>query len=331
MTFSAPLLRVKFKLSGLRRGTHAAASPSRLLCTSVPLALAALYWFFEARAWGIPRLIAVVIIAMNTDLISLLPDTGSTYDDLRPEYLAQLTAPTDDMWTAFADMASAHALMSGGELAGVCALDDEAQLLRFHVRPRFLRRSDALLRCALGELGVKRMVVGTLDPNYLSAALDHSAGMEVHSLLFGHVAEPEVPGLDSLRVAAAADHRRVVDFQAEQIGAPLEFLEVYVRTRIGGQEMLLLEEAGQLLCVGELRRDQQQPGIAHLGLIVHADQRGRGLGSRLLSSLVAQCRREGLAPHCSTEVTNGAARRAIERAGFHAQQRLLMITPKGPE
>jgi hypothetical protein len=34
---------------------------------------------------------------------------------------------------------------------------------------------------------------------------------------------------------------------------------------------------------------------------------------------------EGLAPICSTEVTNVGARRAIERAGFRATQRLLRI------
>jgi ribosomal protein S18 acetylase RimI-like enzyme len=90
--------------------------------------------------------------------------------------------------------------------------------------------------------------------------------------------------------------------------------------------MFLYEEGSQLLCVGELRRDDQQPGIAHLGIVVSEEARGQGIGSRMMTSLVGRSRDEGLAPHCSTEVTNVGARRAIERAGFRATHRLLFLT-----
>ena len=43
---------------------------------------------------------------------------------------------------------------------------------------------------------------------------------------------------------------------------PRDFLEPYVRERLERQEMLLFEQESRLLCVGELRRDQQiQPAI----------------------------------------------------------------------
>lgn len=106
---------------------------------------------------------------------------------------------------------------------------------------------------------------------------------------------------------------------------PREFLEGYDRERLQRRELLLYEDGARLLCVGELRRDQQQAGIAQLGLIVHAEQRGQGIGTRMLSSLVMRSRDEGLIPYCSTEVENLGARRAIERAGFRANHRLLQV------
>lgn len=109
------------------------------------------------------------------------------------------------------------------------------------------------------------------------------------------------------------------------VGDPRTFLEPYVRERLERGELLLFEPEGHLLCVGELRPDRQQEGIAQLGLIVHAAQRSRGLGSGMLSSLVTMSRGRGLSPVCSTELCNRAARRAIERAGFRATHRVLRV------
>ena len=262
---------------------------------------------------------------LESEQLSLRADAASVYGDHRAEYLAQLVAPMDDMWAAFADMAAPHALMVGDEVAGSCSVDEEGQLMRFYVLPRFQHRSVALLRLALTELNATRMMVYTLDPNYLSSALDVASSVEPHTLLFAPVTEPEGPDLDNLRLAELCDHQRIVDYQADEIGAPRDFLEHYVRERLERQEMLLFEEGPQLFCVGELRRDQQQVGIAQLGLIVRGQERGKGIGSCMLSSLVTRSREAGLTPYCSTEVTNLGARRAIERAGFRANHRVLRV------
>jgi GNAT superfamily N-acetyltransferase len=182
-----------------------------------------------------------------------------------------------------------------------------------------------LLRLALNELAVTRMIVTTLDPGYLSSALDVAASVESHTLLFARVSEPEGPGLDDLRLAELDDHGRIVDFQVEQVGMPRDFLEGYVRERLERQEMLLFEASSQLLAVGELRRDLQQDGIAQLGLIVRAEERGKGIGTRMFSSLATRSRELGLTPCCSTEITNIGARRAIERAGLRANHRVLRV------
>jgi GNAT superfamily N-acetyltransferase len=269
---------------------------------------------------------------VKSDRLSLRGDAASVHDDHRIEYLAQLVAPMDDMWAAFADMATPHALMVGDEVAGSCSVDEKNRLLRFYVRPRFQHHSVELLRLLLRECKIEHMMVFTLDPNYLSSALDVASSVEPHTLLFAPVTEPETKGLEGLRVADHGDHRCIVDFQAEEIGAPRDFLERYLHQRIERREILLFEEGSRILCSGELRRDPQQVGIAHLGLIVRERERGKGIGSRMLSSLVTLSRAEGLTPHCSTEVTNPGARRAIERAGFRANHRVLRVgIALGPE
>ncbi len=268
---------------------------------------------------------SAIHVPVMSDQLSLRADAASVHADQRAGYLAQLVAPMDDMWAAFADMAEPHALMVGDHVAGSCCVDGEGQLLRFNVLPRFQHRCGELLRLALGELEVACMMVYTLDPIYLSSALDVASNVESHTMLFAPVAEPEVPGLDGLEVAELDDHGRIVDFQVEEIGAPRDFLEPYTRERLERGEMLLLTEGKQLRCVSELRRDQQQAGISQLGLIVRTQERGRGIGSGVLSSLVTLSGEQGLTPYCSTEVSNTGARRAIERAGFRAPHRVLRV------
>ena len=81
--------------------------------------------------------------------------------------------------------------MVGDEVAGSCSVDEEGRLLRFYVLPRFQHRSVALLCLALRELEATCMMVYTLDPNYLSSAMDVASRVEPHTLLFASVTEPE--------------------------------------------------------------------------------------------------------------------------------------------
>ncbi len=262
---------------------------------------------------------------MSALRFSLGSGAAAAYRDHQEPYLDQLVAPLDDMWAAFADMAVPHALCLDETLVGSACVDEESRLLRFYVEPFHQKHSGAALGFVLGELSVKCMMVHTLDPNYLSTALDVAAKVESHTLLFASVTEPEVAGLDGLQQAGLDDHQRIVDFQAEQVGAPREFLNDYVLERLQRREMLLFEKDSQLVSVGEMRVDQRQQGVAHVGLIVRDQERGARIGSRMLASLVARGRELGLHPHCSTEVTNLAARRAIERAGFRANHRILRM------
>lgn len=192
----------------------------------------------------------------------------------------------DDMWAAFADMGEPYAMMVGDEVARSCVVDADGQIIRFYVVPQFQHHSHALLRLALSELHATHMMVFTNDPNYLSTAMDLAESVDPHTLLFARIAETESPGLEGLRVATIDDQQRIVDFEADAIGAPREFLDFYVRARLERSEILLLEDATRIRCVGELRRDETQSGVAQLGMIVGADDRRQGIGSRMMSERI---------------------------------------------
>lgn len=248
------------------------------------------------------------------------------YAELTPAYLGQLVGPMDDMWMAFSLMAQHHLLYVGAQLVGRCALDEEGKLLGFFVEESQRHRAPALLRHLLGRLQARCMLACTLDPGFLSVAMDVAASVEPEALLYAHTTEPSLEREEPLLAAAPRDHTRLVEFYQNQTGGPLEFLQGYVQERIERQELWLVQPGAGLQAIGELRVDKHQPGIAHLGFIVREEARGQGLGTRLLGTLVQRSLERQLAPHCSTDMTNHGAQRAIERAGFRSSHRVLRIS-----
>ena len=64
---------------------------------------------------------------------------------------------------------------------------------------------------------------------------------------------------------------------------------------------------------------------ADLGMVVARSYLGRGLGSFMLTQLKKHCYEAGWRPICSCEVSNGASKKAIEKAGFISEQRIVKI------
>lgn len=245
---------------------------------------------------------------------------------MRAERRQTLLAPMDDMWAAFAEMANWHTIQVGGEPVGFFSLNGERELHAFYLRPAQELAAEAILQEVIAKHGVRAALPATVDPAFTCLAMDHAREVSVKAILFHHVVQPGGRALESLREAGEEDRAAAIAFEEAATGAPLAFLDGYVGARIAAGELLLHEVEGAITGVGELRRDASNPGHAHLGVIVGAEQRGQGLGSAIMRYLVEESGRQGLAPICSTEPTNSAARRVIERAGFRPRHRVVRFS-----
>ncbi|MDF1665484.1 MAG: GNAT family N-acetyltransferase [Planctomycetota bacterium] len=238
---------------------------------------------------------------------------------------AVLTAPFDDMWDTFTNLAQFYLLHFDDKEIGYCAMNDGAELLAFYLEAAWEDRAEILLGELIESLKLRAACPSSVDPSFLSVALSLGQSAEPVALMYHSFIAPEGHEFLGLRLAETADHEAAVAFAETAIGAPRAFLEPYFQERIAKQELFLHEDAGVILASGELRSDLWRERHAHLGVIVHQEQRGKGLGYLMMHSLIRECQKRDFEPLCSTEPGNAAARRMIEKAGFRSRHRVFKI------
>jgi predicted GNAT family acetyltransferase len=114
-------------------------------------------------------------------------------------------------------------------------------------------------------------------------------------------------------------------YQANTEGSG-EWIEAFLNARLNREELFVLYDQQTLVAAGECIPSQKQPPYADLGTVVARSYRGRGLGSFLLTQLKNHCYEAGWKPICSCEASNRASKKAIEKAGFMSEQRMVTIT-----
>ncbi|MCP4362400.1 MAG: GNAT family N-acetyltransferase [Chloroflexi bacterium] len=253
---------------------------------------------------------------------------------LKKAYLRSLVAPQDCYWeTAVIGLAPHIILTVNGQAVGYCAINKADCLLEFYVNSPALAAE--LFATVLTERGVKTAVAGTNDPFYLSLCLDRQQKVAVNTYLF-HVLEPlptnPSPGT-IFRLGMQTDLAALVDFygrnneyeDTESIEAGFGGRQQYAQDLINKGQVFLLTEGPAIIGIGECRFSVSQPVYADIGMIVEREQRRCGWGTQLLRQLGSYCKQHGRQPICSCAADNIASRKAIEKAGFVAQHRLLDI------
>ncbi|GLV60528.1 hypothetical protein KDH_73470 [Dictyobacter sp. S3.2.2.5] len=248
---------------------------------------------------------------------------------MRGDYLRTLVAPADGMWEkAVIAQATFWEIHDGEQALGAFCLDADGTLLRVQLLEPRQGRGQEVLRWLVSDQGIQRAITSTIEPLYFSLCLDLHTSITPHSYLFRDHQRIEPPAdrdPHHFRRATPDDLDTLVLFYKENTSGPGAWIEGFLNERLRREELFALFDHQTLVASGECIPSQQQPPYADLGMVVAQAYRGRGLGSSMLLRLKQHCYASGWRPICSCEVSNPASKRAIEKAGFISEHRIVSV------
>lgn len=260
-------------------------------------------------------------------------ETIGALRSLKAEYFNQTTAPLDGMWHfGFVPMAQHFGFYENEQLVGFCCVNADSYMLQFYVSQQATTSIDELFALIIENnsnvIGkIEGAFVSTCDPKFLAMCLDHQSSTSVNTILYCGTQHNTIPKTNIMLKQATQDKLSdFVDFANTAIGAPKEWLSGYFGDLIEKQELLGYWKDGQLIASGECRKfTEHQTKYADLGMIVSPDFRGQGIATDVLRALIKRAKSQQLTPMCSTEKTNLGAQKAILKAGFVTNHRLLQV------
>lgn len=255
-------------------------------------------------------------------------------NELKIQYFEKSTATLDGMWHfGFVPMSSHFGFYEDDTLVGYCCINGDGYMLQFYLSQAAKTKAKELFTLIAEQnssvIGsIKGAFVSTAEPHYLSLCLDNSSSFKVNALMYQQVTPFVSANVTSLDLTLASQEQlaEFVEFAVSNIGAPAQWLCEYFSNLIKREELRGYWRDGKLIATGECRLfDEHQTQYADLGMIVAESERGQGIATRVLNSLVKVANERGLIPICSTESGNFSAQKAIQRAGLEPLNRIIQI------
>lgn len=247
--------------------------------------------------------------------------------EMRKQWYKTLVAPLDSMWESlYIAGATVFEIRERAQLIGFCCIDQEQYLLQLFLVPAHRYQMQDVLTFLIDSKRVVGAKVSSIEPITFSACLFHATSCEADTYNYGYLesfqpAERDTPL--SLRTATLEDLEGLKGFYKNEGGFDDQF--GYSENLINRSEVYFYEENGVLCATGECRLSDSQTAYADVGMMVKKDQRGKGLGSRMLLSLAKIARQQDRNPICSTTLDNIGSQKAIQRAGFYRTHTIFVM------
>lgn len=241
--------------------------------------------------------------------------------DMRAEHLASLEGPQEMYLERRVAQGRTWLLEQGDRRIGYAVIDGDGELLELFHRLSSTIDLPALLGMLAATAGVASCLYQSFDPGMRTLATAVAARTEQVGVLFRTILDPNCrPRADvSMRQADQADVARIAGIDAEFF-ADSDEIRRYLD--LGG--LWLLQTAANRV-VGCGVAEPVLPGgtAIDIGMMVAPEFRRQGYGAFIVSQLKIDQLSKGLRPICGCAIDNVGSQRAIQKAGFAPDHKLL--------
>lgn len=244
---------------------------------------------------------------------------NSKIQSQRKAYYNTLFAPLDGIWESlYIGGSTISSIKTEKENLGYCCIDNEKSLNQI-----YLKESHRYLMAeAIKQLIDSKMIVAaklsSIEPISFNSCLAHSKSLKSDTINYKYTNQQKKNISNNeiqLRSANSDDIQNIKAFFNSEIGFNDQF--GYTENLVNQKQLYLYEKENTIQASGECRPSKTQLKYADIGMVVKAENRKKGLGSKVLMALVEIAEKRDRKPICSTTTDNIAAQKAIEKAGFY--------------
>lgn len=199
---------------------------------------------------------------------------------------------------------------------------DDGELVEFHVDPSRHDRTQTTFDAAIAATGAAVVLCKSFDRALLHAALARPAVTAATGILFRSLwGRPSVDHSNSdFRLATSADIQPISAINDDFFGGVEE-----IERLISSDGLYVLERDGAVMGCGTRVRVNANRDAVDLGMLVSKAERGKGYGTHIITRMRDDVLEAGLVPVCGCAARNRASWRALSKAGFADEHRLLRI------
>ncbi|GAB6988733.1 GNAT family N-acetyltransferase [Paenibacillus pini] len=252
-------------------------------------------------------------------------------EDLRLRYIESLVAPMDGMWeSAIIENSTFWIIKCDGSKAGYFCVDENMCLLQFELLEKYRNLARDIFCYIISSKNIRNANCSTIEPFYLSLCLDLTKRVSVNSYLFydGKRVKPLLIKFNNkiFKQATIREMDKLIDFYRINTEGSNEWIPEFIEQLIQREQLFVLYDDENILGTGECIISQKQKPYADIGMVVSKEYRRMGIGTYILTLLKEHCYEKNCRPICSSSQTNIGSIKAIEKAGFMSNHRILNIT-----
>ncbi len=244
-------------------------------------------------------------------------DDATAISAYRKELYQTLKAPIDAEWEEVnVALAQPYFITHNDSPIGYCCINEDQSLMQVFLNNRFNHQMNQIILSLIDSGYITSATMGSCEPVSFNACLRYANSLTTHTFCYEYARrEANIPKALNLEQVGNESIPTIQSFFSDQLGFEDNF--GYTQNLVDRGEIFMLREGGTVIATSECRFSDSQPTVASLGMIVHADYRGKGIATQILRQQAQRALEAGRNPICATTAENIASQKAIEKAGFY--------------
>jgi len=238
-------------------------------------------------------------------------------------YISTLATPIDSFHEGVVIRNSdCYEIIYDENIIGHFCVDDHKTLVQFYVTKEKFVHAPEVFQFLIKNDIVKKAIVSTKEPEYLSLCLDYEKSIEGDVFLFSDMEKRnyELEGFSSLsfRLAKNSDLDDIDPTKDPNFKG-------YYENLIENEQLFALYDETTLLGIGEFRISSTHPQFGDIGMTVEEKFRRKGVGTYIITKLKEHCYKKDLLPMAGCNVKNIASKKTLEKCGFISNHRIVVV------